>query len=327
MIDYSELYKLMGEEPVSDSLAQWREHLPAQINNGLDKTRFGDIPKWETILKALPDYTPGTIELGLDKVTIGSADDISDEQRNELTSQLKVLHPWRKGPYNLFGIDINTEWRSDWKWDRLKDHISPLDDKTVLDVGCGNGYHCWRMKDAGAKLVIGVDPSPLFVMQYQVMRHFSKAQGVYVLPLGIDDVPKQLGYFDTVFSMGVLYHRRSPLDHILQLRDTLKDGGEMVLETLIVDGDVTTALVPEGRYASMGNVWFLPSVAMLEQWMRRCKLKNIRVIDVTTTSTEEQRTTEWMTFHSLKDFLDPNDKNKTIEGYPAPKRVIIIANK
>ncbi|MDH5570929.1 MAG: tRNA 5-methoxyuridine(34)/uridine 5-oxyacetic acid(34) synthase CmoB [Gammaproteobacteria bacterium] len=327
MIDYSELYTLMGEQPVADYLAHWREILPNQIKNGLDRTRFGDIPKWEKILQALPDYTPSIIELGNNAVTIGRPDDITDQQRASLATQLKGLHPWRKGPFNLFGIDINTEWRSDWKWDRLKDHIAPLQGKNVLDVGCGNGYHCWRMKAAGANLVMGVDPSPLFIMQYQIMRHFSKVQGVYVLPLGIDDVPSPLNFFDTVFSMGVLYHRRSPVDHILQLRDTLKDGGELVLETLVIDGDVTAALIPEQRYASMGNVWFIPSVAMLELWMRRCKLKNIRVVDVTTTSTEEQRATEWMTFQSLKDFLDPDDPAKTIEGYPAPKRAVIIANK
>ena len=175
--------------------------------------------------------------------------------------------------------------------------------------------------------MIGIDPSPMFVMQYEVMHRYIGEQGVYVLPLGIDDVPEKLEAFDTVFSMGVLYHRRSPVDHILQLKDCLREGGELVLETLVIDGDETACLLPEDRYARMGNVWFIPSVAMLEQWLRRCKFKNIRTVDVTVTSTEEQRATEWMTFQSLKDFLDPDDPSKSIEGYPAPKRAIIIANK
>ena len=59
----------------------------------------------------------------------------------------------------------------------------------------------------------------------------------------------------------------------------------------------------------------------------RCKLVNIKIVDVTTTSLEEQRSTDWMTFQSLKDFLEPNDPSKSIEGYPAPRRAVITASK
>jgi tRNA (mo5U34)-methyltransferase len=127
--------------------------------------------------------------------------------------------------------------------------------------------------------------------------------------------------------MGVLYHRRSPLDHLLQLRGCLRSGGELVLETLVVEGDVQTCLMPQERYACMANVWFIPSVAMLTLWLERCKFKNIRLVDINVTSTEEQRSTEWMTFQSLNDFLDRDDKSKTLEGYPAPRRAIMVAEK
>jgi len=164
-------------------------------------------------------------------------------------------------------------------------------------------------------------------MQYQVMQHYIQSDKLIVLPLGIDDVPAKLEAFDTVFSMGVLYHRRSPLDHILQLKDCLVSGGELVLETLVIDGDENDVLVPEDRFARMGNVWFIPSPDMLVRWCERCGLKNIRVVDINQTSTEEQRSTDWMTHHSLSEFLDPDDTNKSIEGYPAPKRAILIAEK
>nr|WP_169730591.1 DUF1698 domain-containing protein [Carnimonas nigrificans] len=42
---------------------------------------------------------------------------------------------------------------------------------------------------------------------------------------------------------------------------------------------------------------------------------------------DEQRSTEWMTFQSLKDFLDPEDQHKTIEGYPAPRRALLVATR
>ena len=56
--------------------------------------------------------------------------------------------------------------------------------------------------------------------------------------------------------MGVLYHRRSPIDHLLELKGCLQTGGELVLETLVIDGGLGEVLVPENRYAKMRNVWF-----------------------------------------------------------------------
>ncbi len=308
-------------------LAKWAEDLPNQIKHGLDSTRFGNITKWQQAINTLPDINTSEINIDSAAIQIGLTNDINEQQHKQLEQQLMLLHPWRKGPFNLFGLHIDTEWHSDWKWDRLKDHISSLQDKHVLDVGCGNGYHCWRMAADGAASVIGIDPTVLFNMQFQVMQKYIQSDTVMVLPAGIDDLPEKLESFDTVFSMGVLYHRRSPIDHIKQLMDCLVHGGELVLETLIIEGDENSVLVPEDRYACMRNVWFIPSTDMLIRWAERCGLKNIRIVDVNQTSIEEQRSTDWMTFHSLKEFLDPKDSNKTIEGYPAPKRAILIAEK
>lgn len=321
MIDYSSLYLLLAETPFD----AWGNTLPALIEQRLSSEKHGDYERWLQALHSLPELHADEIDL-LNSVTV-SSHSCNEATRHTIEAALRQLHPWRKGPFFINGIHIDTEWRSDWKWDRLKDHITPLTGRTVLDVGCGSGYHCWRMAGAGARLVIGIDPTPLYVMQYFALRHFLGEQGVYVLPLGIEDLPPKLEGFDTVFSMGVLYHRRSPLDHLLELRDTLRPGGELVLETLVIDGPPGATLMPESRYAKMRNVWFIPSPATLELWLQRCGFKNIRTIDVTTTSLEEQRTTEWMQFESLKDFLMPDDVTRTCEGYPAPRRAIVIANR
>ncbi|MDD1635863.1 MAG: tRNA 5-methoxyuridine(34)/uridine 5-oxyacetic acid(34) synthase CmoB [Methylococcaceae bacterium] len=322
MIDYQPLYNNLLDAKAD----AWVKILPQQLATALDITRHGNLEQWQTVIECLPKFATTHRLLDADAVQIGLSDDLSEAARMQLEHQLKALRPWRKGPYNLFGINIDTEWRSDWKWNRLKNHISPLNHRMVLDVGCGNGYHCWRMLGAGAKMVIGIDPLLLNVMQFQLVRKLHGEAPLYVLPLGIEELPYGLNAFDTVFSMGVLYHRRSPIDHLLELRDCLQPGGELVLETLVIDGRLGEVLLPEGRYARMRNVWFLPSCETLISWLKRCGFKNIRLVDVTTTSTEEQRSTEWMQFNSLKDFLSAENPQLTCEGLPAPKRAIIIAN-
>jgi tRNA (mo5U34)-methyltransferase len=333
MIDYQPLY-----DALIDAKAEaWVKMLPQQLERGFDPARHGNLAQWQELVDSVPELSTTHRILDADAVQIGGSDELAastftsslalaEAAKKQLESQLKTLCPWRKGPYNLFGIHIDTEWRSDWKWNRLKDHIAPLDHRLVLDVGCGNGYHCWRMLGAGAKMVVGIDPMMLNVMQFQLIRKLYGEAPVYVLPMGIEDMPYGLKAFDTVFSMGVLYHRRSPIDHLMELRDCLKPGGELVLETLVIDGGLGQVLLPEDRYARMRNVWFLPSCDTLISWLTRCGFKNIRVVDVTVTSIEEQRTTEWMTFNSLKDALDADNPQLTCEGLQAPKRAVVLAN-
>jgi len=322
-VHFEALYQAMD----TSELHSWRQDLPKQINHVLFEKKHGDLARWQQAIECLPDIKPSSYDLNHRCVRAGEANDIDEQTRDELKMQLMQLMPWRKGPFDIFGIHIDTEWRSDQKWDRLKDHVQSLKGRRVLDIGGGNGYHGWRMRGAGAKLVMNIDPSRLFMMQHQVVQHYLGDMGVYTVPLGIDDVPRQLKAFDTVFSMGVLYHRKSPIDYILHLNECLRPGGELVLETLVVEGDDNTVLLPEQRYAQMNNVWFIPSCLMLEKWLRRAGMKNIRVIDVTETTVDEQRSTAWMQFQSLSDFLDPGDPGLTIEGHPAPKRAIILAEK
>ncbi len=206
-------------------------------------------------------------------------------------------------------------------------HISSLAGRTVLDVGCGSGYHMWRMLGAGARLVVGIDPMQLFLCQFEAVRKLlGNDQRAHLLPLGIEQLP-ELKAFDTVFSMGVLYHRRSPLDHLFQLKNQLVSGGELVLETLVVEGDDQQVLVPGERYAQMRNVYFIPSTGALKNWLEKCGFVDVKIVDYSVTSTGEQRRTDWMTSESLAEFLDPNDPGKTIEGYPAPLRAVLVATK
>ncbi|RJG14169.1 tRNA 5-methoxyuridine(34)/uridine 5-oxyacetic acid(34) synthase CmoB [Pseudomonas cavernicola] len=318
MIDLAPLACRLADSP----LANWAAGLQQQLDSKLE-IGHGDLERWQGALDALPPLTPSQVEL---RECFQLDSDCDETSRAQLRQALLGLSPWRKGPFELFGVHIDTEWRSDWKWERIAPHLN-LSGKRVLDVGCGNGYYQWRMIGAGAESVIGIDPNWLFFCQFQAIQRYLPELPVWHLPFALEELPEKLEGFDTVFSMGVLYHRRSPIDHLLALKDCLAKGGELVLETLVVAGDARQVLVPEDRYAQMRNVWFLPSVPALELWLRRAGFVDVRCVDVSVTSIEEQRSTEWMRYQSLPDFLDPGDHSRTLEGLPAPMRAVLVARK
>ncbi|MEJ2611004.1 MAG: tRNA 5-methoxyuridine(34)/uridine 5-oxyacetic acid(34) synthase CmoB [Candidatus Thiodiazotropha sp.] len=309
-------------------IGHWLDILPQQVASVWQDNPHGDMSKWLEALSQLPPVSVSTIDFQTDHVIAGVSADCDEADRKQISSALQQLHPWRKGPYQICGIHIDTEWRSDYKWNRLSQHIESLKNRLVLDVGCGNGYHLWRMLGEGAELVIGIDPTQLFIMQFEAIRHFIGSDfPVHLFPLGIEQVPANLQAFDTVFSMGVFYHRQSPFAHLAELQGALRRGGELVLETLVIEGGPGEVLVPEGRYAKMRNVWFIPSAETLMVWLKRAGFCHMKLLDVSVTSVAEQRTTEWMRFESLQDYLDPSDSRYTVEGYPSPRRAIIVAQK
>lgn len=288
----------------SIGLDDWLEPLLPLIDERMSSTSHGDYEHWSAIVRALA-------ETGSSAATV-----------RELLLQLS---PWRKGPFEVAGIHIDTEWRSDLKWQRLQDKIAPLTNRNILDVGCGNGYYALQMRRAGANSVIGVDPTLLYVMQFLAVNVFAQESAVFVLPVRLHELPLPARKFDTTFSMGVLYHQRSPVDHLKELRQTLRPGGQLVLETIYLPGEKAFAATPEDRYARMRNVWLLPTIAELTIWLDRTGYKDIKIVDQSMTTIDEQRSTEWMTFESLHESLNSDDPTQTVEGWPAPNRAVITA--
>jgi tRNA (mo5U34)-methyltransferase len=325
MAEFARFYRGLNAIEGNTAFAAWRDQLPGLLAAALHPERHGRLVEWQALLAKLPDIPVAGVLCDV-AVRVYGQQPLPAAERAALAEQLLQFKPWRKGPFDIHGVYIDSEWRSDLKWDRLKDHIAPLQDRLVLDVGCGNGYYAWRMQAAGARAVLGLDPTLLYVVQYCVLRHFMPALPVFVLPLPLEDMPDGLQAYDTVFSMGVLYHRRSPLEHLQLLQRCLRSGGELVLETLVVDGDAETVLAPENRYAHMKNVYAIPSCAALQLWLQNCGFSNIRLLDVTPTTPAEQRVTAWSGTASLQNFLDPADPTRTVEGYPAPQRALLLAN-
>ena len=117
--------------------------------------------------------------------------------------------------------------------------------------------------------------------------------------------------------------------HLSQLYEMMAPNAELVIETLVVENPEDYILVPKGRYAQMRNVYSIPSIKTLKSWLNDANFNNTRVVDVSKTTTTEQRKTTWIGENgaSLEDFLDPLDDSLTIEGYPAPSRAIVLCDR
>lgn len=311
------------EQLDSEDISQWLEGILPDIEHRLRPQSQRNFPGWLAALDAIPEQTNPRVELQSDTIKVyGNHGD----NNPDLLRALKQLRPWRKGPFYFNDIFIDTEWRCDWKWQRLSPHID-VSGLNILDVGCGNGYYSLRMLGAGARCVVGMDTSLLYWSQFQAITRFTQDHRATLVPLRVEILQDNPCAFDAIFSMGVLYHRRQPLEHLQLMYDNLRPGGKIVLETLIVHGHKAQALIPKDRYANMRNVWTLPTLPLLLDQLEASGFSSPRCVNVVRTTINEQRRTDWMTFNSLAEALDAQDPTLSKEGYPGPIRAIVIADK
>lgn len=282
-----------------------------------------NIIPYQEAIKKLKDYENIELKLG-DKVEI-QIEDLSPQDAEQIKETALLMKPWRKGPFQFNDLFIDSEWQSQIKYNLLEPHFD-LKDKIVGDIGCNNGYYLFRMLSQQPKKLIGFDPSAIYYSQFQFINHFVKSDIVYEL-LGVEHVAFYEHKFDTLFCLGVLYHRSDPVAMLKSLFKGLNKGGELILDTFMIDGEDEMCLTPKDRYSKIPNIYFVPTVAALKNWCHRAGFETVEVLETMKTELHEQRKTEWIDTQSLEDFLDPDDDTKTVEGYPAPKRVYIKAMK
>lgn len=265
------------------------------------------------------------LDLDNDSVRIGNSEELTSAQHQELHNAMRAFMPWRKGPFDLFGLHIDAEWQSFRKWNRLLPELPDLKNKLVADIGCNNGYYMFRMAPHRPRCVVGFEPMLQHYYCFKALNHLAGQHQLYIEPFGVEQIIHYPRCFDVVFLMGIIYHRISPITMLREIREAMRPGGVLLVESQAIPGEEPVALFPAERYAKVPGTYFVPTANCLVHWLIRVGFSEVECFCAHPMSSEEQRKTEWMTFESYSDFIAPNDPTRTVEGYPAPLRVFVRA--
>lgn len=277
--------------------------------------------------EALQKFPATHLDFTGDSVVIGDEKEFSVAERQTIETHLRSFMPWRKGPFSIFGIDVDSEWQSQRKWQRLLPKLPDLKDKIVADIGCSNGYYMFRMVPHKPKVVIGFEPSVQHYYCFKGLNAMARQNNIHIDLLGVEHLDLFPNCFDVLFLMGIIYHRSSPIDTLRSVFSSLMSGGTLILESQAIPGEDDIALFPETTYAKVPGTYFVPTGKCLKNWLVRAGFSQVELFCQHSMSSQEQRRTTWMEFESYSDFLDPRQPTKTVEGYPAPDRVFIIGRK
>ena len=283
--------------------------------------------RYRTPFMTLASFAAEHLDFSGPVVTIGEAGEVSEPERQLIHGSLQSFMPWRKGPFSVFGIDIDAEWRSERKWQRVEPLLPDLSGKCIADIGCNNGYYMFRMSQSTPKLVLGFEPSVQHYYCFKALNSMAGRSELEIDLLGVEHLNLFPECFDVLFLMGVIYHRPSPIDTLRDVHDALAPGGTVIVESQAIPGDDSIALFPDGTYAKVPGTYFVPTGTCLLNWMRKAGFADAQLFHSHPMTSSEQRKTDWMTFESYEDFIDAEDPTKTVEGYPAPCRVFLKGTK
>ncbi len=271
---------------------------------------------------------------------------IQDQDITALQTLALELKPWRKGPFCFYYLSpdiqatntilqkentqqeyfyIDSEWQSTKKMQLILQALHTinftLENKLVLDVGCNNGYYMFDLALRGVKHITGIDPIAIFFLQFYFIYKLSSIQHCSFRLLGVQDVAQLHNKYDLILCLGVLYHRKEPLQTLKQLKSVLQPNGILILETLIIHDDMPICLCPYPTYAKMSNVFYIFSPSALKNCALHAGFKTCELLSFSYTDNTEQRTTDFINTQSLGDSLLAT---QTIEGYPPACRGIFV---
>ncbi len=305
-------YEAYASQLDAEGLRERREKAAAALDRESSRV-------WGDPFRRLEAFS-GTADLDRDCPAIGREGEFPGS-REDLEAALRSLMPWRKGPLSYFGIEIDGEWRSNRKWDRVAPVLPDLKGKRICDVGCNNGYYLLRMLGGDPELLLGIDPVARYWFNHRLHQLYLNDPRLHMELLGAEDLDLFPRFFDVVFYMGILYHRRSPVDSLSSVAACMKPGATLILESSGIPGDEPYCLIPESRYLKAPGYWFLPTAKALSHLLNRTGFGDIEIFHTHKLERDEQRQTDWARFESLEHFLDGEDGEKTVEGYPAPVRL------
>lgn len=248
-------------------------------------------------------------------------------KKNQL---IEELIPWRKGYYDLFSTRINSEWDSLIKWNYISQIIEQIiggiKDKVVCDLGCNNGYFMFKLLSSSPALIVGLDPVFRYYLQYFLLTTFLRPSlsSLAFLLMGYKSLDYFESSFDLVLCLGILYHHPQPIEILKLIKQSLKPQGKIIIDSQGIDREDSFSLIPEKTYTGKKGFWFLPSPQALINWVKRAGFTKVEIIKKTTIQKEEQQKTIHSPFDSLREGMKGK---KTIEGYPSPIRIYLVAEK
>ena len=139
------------------------------------------------------------------------------------------------------------------EWHELKKLLPDFNDRRVLDLGCGYGWHCAYASDHGAKTVTGVDLSSRML---QEAARRNKRENITYIQSAMEEFQTEARSMDAVISSLAFHYVENFTELTEKIYDWLVPGGSFVFS---VEHPVFTAYGSQDwYYGTDGEILHFP---------------------------------------------------------------------
>jgi tRNA (mo5U34)-methyltransferase len=127
----------------------------------------------------------------------------------------------------------------------------------ALDLGCCEGWFAHRLLEWGADSVVGVDVRDVNIRRAELLRdHYGiSPERLRFVHAGVHDTPADLGEFDIVLVLGLIYHLEDPIGALRVARRHAR--GHVLVESQLTElnGPIRHGLGVAGEFHETHTHW------------------------------------------------------------------------
>jgi SAM-dependent methyltransferase len=208
---------------------------------------------------------------------------MNKKELQEKVIEYSKIEEWNHN-YNLpFGITTNDKIKSSPghnvnKWKRLETIFETIDilDKSIIDVGCSDGFYSNKCAELGAKNVLGIDLDDLRIKRAKFASEVLKINNVEFKNLDIYRNDLNIKNFDIVLGLGIL-HRVPDIYGFLKRISEL--GNLLILEFKTFDSadSVSKWAGGETKDNNFNKFYSIPSVKFVTDLLKHLNFDVIKV--------------------------------------------------
>jgi len=194
-------------------------------------------------------------------------------------------------PYNIKtrSYHINSPGYNLNKWPRLKNILDSIniENKSIVDVGCGDGFYIIECLKEGAKYCLGIDLDPLRINRCNFVKKVYDLKNIDFKNLSLYDLEENK--FDIVMGLGLL-HRVPDLDACIKKLSNL--GDKVLVEFKSLDSTNNEKLFAGGKSKSnsLNGLWYVPTKSYVISKFFNLGFKNHTIFEDKTSKLNFKRT-------------------------------------
>jgi len=152
-----------------------------------------------------------------------------------------------------------------------------LSGKSILDIGCNEGFFSFDAERRGAKRVVAIDKSSDARDKFHLIKELMHSRVEFQFADLLELDPNKLGKFDIVFFLSVFHHLRYPFQVLDRIFELTREYAIMEFVEAVPEEDLGQSVLVR-KLSKKGHLHILPTRQFTIEMLTRAGYREIEIL-------------------------------------------------